>query len=135
MDIVDIAIAKKLAGGGGGGSSLPSVTSADAGKVLAVNGSGEWAAEEKIVFISATTEDNVETLNKTAQELYDLMSSGAIVLLPLTYYDNEDNFGAIYQIVTDVYNAYGYVVQVWGREEVITYECLYGNEYPSRTFD
>ncbi len=31
-----------------GGSSLPSVTSADAGKVLAVNDSGEWAAEQKI---------------------------------------------------------------------------------------
>lgn len=29
-----------------GGSSLPAVTSSDAGKVLAVNGSGEWAAEQ-----------------------------------------------------------------------------------------
>lgn len=42
MDIIDIAIAKQLSGGGGTGSGLPSVTSADNMKALAVV-NGQWA--------------------------------------------------------------------------------------------
>ena len=36
----------------GAGSDLPIVTEADAGKVLAVNASGEWAADYKTVYFS-----------------------------------------------------------------------------------
>ena len=44
-------IADDYVNASGGGSDLPVVTEADAGKVLAVNASGEWAAESPYDFI------------------------------------------------------------------------------------
>ena len=77
MNINDFILAGKLtgSGGGGGGSSLPSVTSADAGKVLAVNASGEWAAEQKIAYINRSDSD---VLDKTWNEINTLMRNGVI---------------------------------------------------------
>ena len=84
MDIVDIAIAKKLAGGGGGGSSLPSVTSADAGKVLAVNGSGEWAAGEQGIYFMS--EDNEVTFS--FNDIITLVKNG---VTPKLYQEIEED--------------------------------------------
>ncbi len=46
----EIALIKAL---GGGGSSLPTVTSADAGKVLGVNDSGVWGASDRYALFYA----------------------------------------------------------------------------------
>lgn len=59
---------------GGGGSSLPSVTEADAGKVLSVNNSGVWGASEPIgkkfiVTLTPTALDYSGTMDKTVAEI------------------------------------------------------------------
>ena len=59
---------------GSGGASLPSVTSADAGKVLAVNNSGEWGAQEPIgkkfiVTLTPTALDYSGVMDKTVAEI------------------------------------------------------------------
>lgn len=60
-----------------GGSALPEVTSADEGKVLAVNDSGEWAAEN--IFFKTT--DNDGTLDKTAGEIDSALRAGKYVFI------------------------------------------------------
>lgn len=61
----------------GGGSDLPEVTSADAGKVLAVNASGEWAAESVYFRIN----DNEGVLDKTADEIDSALRAGKYVFI------------------------------------------------------
>lgn len=66
----EIALIKAL----GGGSSLPTVTSADAGKVLGVNDSGVWGAQEPIgkpfiVTLTPTAADYSGTMDKTVAEI------------------------------------------------------------------
>lgn len=85
MDIIDIALAKKLAGGGGsgGGSSLPEITSGDEGKVLTVdsNLSPSWQAA------SGGSNDIYMLMDLTGANRYDLykLVNGAPVLA--TYRD------------------------------------------------
>lgn len=73
--------------GTGGGADLPVVTEADAGKVLAVNASGEWAATEKILVINCTNFDgseptlNSSKLNYTYKEIAEAINSGAAIIL------------------------------------------------------
>ena len=68
----EIALIKALGGGSGGG--LPEVTSADAGKVLGVNDSGVWGAQEPIgkkfiVTLTPTAQDYSGTMDKTVAEI------------------------------------------------------------------
>ena len=72
-----IALIKAL---GGGGSSLPSVSSSDNGKVLAVVGD-EWAATKSVYIIESS--GNTSPLN--GSEISTLAQSG---ILPVLYYSN-----------------------------------------------
>ena len=67
--------------GTGGGADLPVVTEADAGKVLAVNASGEWAAESPYVIVTATFSEDVWTLDKTAGEIKAIIESRKMPVL------------------------------------------------------
>ena len=58
MDAVTLAMIKGL---GGGGSSLPSVSAADNGKVLAVK-NGAWAAQERVVTLYANVNSSNEII-------------------------------------------------------------------------
>lgn len=80
--------AKNLVDGqelGVGGSDLPVVTSADEGKVLAVNASGEWVATmpSGMVINGTLTESDI-TMDKTAGEIYQALTNG---IVPLLYLD------------------------------------------------
>ena len=67
--------------GGGSGGGLPEVTSADAGKVLAVDNSGVWVAQTPASGGGVLVVHDVEgTLDKTWQEIHDAMLSGGAVV-------------------------------------------------------
>lgn len=76
-------------GGGGGGSSLPSVTSADNGKVLAVE-NGAWAASEQgkkfIVTLTPTSPDFSGTMDKTVAEINSAYEAGQEIWFTLADY-------------------------------------------------
>ena len=57
---------------------LPAVTDVDAGKVLAVNNSGEWGAQNPkfVVTLTPTSEDYSGTMDKTAQQITDAYNAG-----------------------------------------------------------
>ena len=72
-----IALIKALGkGGGGGGSSLPSVTSADNGKVLTVD-DGAWAADSNLFLVTVTG----TTSDKSRSEILDAIEKGRSVVL------------------------------------------------------
>lgn len=61
-----------------GSGGLPEVTSADEGKVLAVNSNGEWDAESNLFVV---TKPNVGDADKTFQEILDAYNAGKSVVL------------------------------------------------------
>lgn len=89
---------------GGGGSSLPSVTPADNGKVLAVN-DGAWAAGTPYVLV--TQENNVASLK--GSEINSLAASGVEVLMRdsngLYAYVSENGTTAVFSGVTSALEA------------------------------
>ena len=77
----EIALIKAL----GGGSSLPPITSSDAGKVLAVNNSGVWGASEPIgkkfiVTLTPTALDYSGTMDKTVAEISAAYEAGREIM-------------------------------------------------------
>ena len=83
----EIALIKAL---GGGGSSLPSVTPADAGKVLAVDNSGVWGAQNPIgkkFIVTCTPNDETFTgglMDKTVGEIKQAVDAGMEVWFQFT---------------------------------------------------
>ena len=75
MDAVTLALIKSLSGNGG--SSLPSVTSSDNGKVLAVE-DGAWAADSNL-FVAEFSGSPL-TCDKTYQEVVDAVNAGRTVI-------------------------------------------------------
>lgn len=76
--------------GEGGGSSLPEVTSADEGKVLAVNNSGEWAAENMTLNVNSTFSGTVNILDHTFREIKDAFDNNKNVVLNIKFLGDED---------------------------------------------
>lgn len=69
----------KAFGNGGGGSSLPAVTSADNGKVLAVQ-DGAWAAASNLFLVTVSRNDQyVYIADKTFSEITSAIQSGKSV--------------------------------------------------------
>lgn len=84
-----IALIEALKGNGGGGSSLPSVTSSDNGKVLAVK-DGAWAADSNLLLVGRTG----SSLDYTYAEIKAAIDAGREVELSIN--NNRYSYAGIY---------------------------------------
>lgn len=74
--------------GQGSGGGLPEVTSADEGKVLAVNASGEWAVGQKIFYHIYDEGEGV--YNLTPEQAFELFRTGVQIVDYGGYIDTDD---------------------------------------------
>lgn len=69
-------------------TELPKVAAADAGKVLAVNASGEWAVGQKIFY--HIYDDGEGVSNLTPEQAYELFTTGVQIVAYGGYIDPDD---------------------------------------------
>ena len=113
MDALTLAMIKGL---GGSGSSLPSVTSSDNGKVLAVE-NGAWAASEQgkkfLVTLTPTALDYSGTMDKTVAEINAAYEAGMEIVFRTMLGANEyidANCTAVYRDSTYSYPSFNAIV-------------------------
>lgn len=105
----------KAFGNGGGGSSLPSVTSYDNGKVLAVK-DGAWAADSNLFIV---TKVSGNTADKTLDEVKAAVAAGMTVMLKYTnsrdvaIYAGE-YYGVLYFVTAQSDATYNYMFSMSG---------------------
>ena len=94
-------------------SELPTVTSEDAGKVLGVNDSGVWVAANPssgggVLVVTATTEGNTTTLDKTWHEIASAdfavikYSDGRTTTVGRTYINELEGIFVVAESITNI---------------------------------
>lgn len=120
MDAVTLALIKSMAGKGGGGS-LPSVTSADNGKVLGVV-NGAWAADENILNVTYAN----STLSHTYAEIVAAIDAGKTVTIT---YSGKKYFAQYYSTTNVIFSYQSNISKTLSFCKVTNANTISTNEY------